>query len=365
MLGDDEDLLPSEDLYKFPTIGQISKMSPIGPLLGEGKAKMRKKRRGDDATQSQELTKTDMNFSMPKLGSQHAVFNHFKNDMIAEEPRSSGQEAQEAQQMSPSPLGGGKFESGRDEDSASRRKASPTLATGLPAQPAQESQEQEIRPVSSTMQSQDFSDGLPKPLSRSFADAAKEAKDKEDFDFLNMLMVNDGKVADDGVSNVVASNGKQGSDGAPEPQPERKSRQGEYLQETSKFAAGGLHSPVYDDAEHDRSFKLGVGKDASKDTSSQMAADGKQKQTYDFGIEELTQKSRQARSRLQDRRSKSRPGSQSSRDQNSGNDDADSLKQYAEVQTKSKQESEKHQKEEIDDPVAQVSINDISFSEEQ
>ena len=81
---------------------------------------------------------------------------------------------------------------------------------------------------------------------------------------------------------------------------------------------------MYDDAEHDRSFKLGIGKDASKDTSAQVAADGKQ--TYDFGIEELKEKSRQARSRLQDRRSKSRPGSGSSRDQTSGNDDADSLK---------------------------------------
>jgi len=49
---------------------------------------------------------------------------------------------------------------------------------------------------------------------------------------------------------------------------------------------------VYDDAEHDRSFKLGISKDASKDTSSQVAADGKQKQTYDSGIEELKQKSR-------------------------------------------------------------------------
>jgi len=35
------------------------------------------------------------------------------------------------------------------------------------------------------------------------------------------------------------------------------------------------------------------------------------------------------------------------------------------VQAKSKQESEKRQKEEDDDAVAQVSINDISFSEEQ
>lgn len=26
----DDDLLPDKDLYKFPTIGQISKMSPIG-----------------------------------------------------------------------------------------------------------------------------------------------------------------------------------------------------------------------------------------------------------------------------------------------------------------------------------------------
>jgi len=28
----DDDLLPDQDLYKFPTIGQISKMSPIGPI---------------------------------------------------------------------------------------------------------------------------------------------------------------------------------------------------------------------------------------------------------------------------------------------------------------------------------------------
>lgn len=39
----DDDLLPDKDLYKFPTIGQISKMSPIGPANGDGKKKLKKK----------------------------------------------------------------------------------------------------------------------------------------------------------------------------------------------------------------------------------------------------------------------------------------------------------------------------------
>ena len=32
MFKEEEDLSPSEDLYKFPTIGQITKMSPISQI---------------------------------------------------------------------------------------------------------------------------------------------------------------------------------------------------------------------------------------------------------------------------------------------------------------------------------------------
>ena len=49
----DDDLLPDQDLYKFPTIGQISKMSPIGSFTEEQKMKNRKKKtRNDESTKS-------------------------------------------------------------------------------------------------------------------------------------------------------------------------------------------------------------------------------------------------------------------------------------------------------------------------
>ena len=42
----DDDLLPDKDLYKFPTIGQISKMSPIGAAKVEStKSKKSKDKR--------------------------------------------------------------------------------------------------------------------------------------------------------------------------------------------------------------------------------------------------------------------------------------------------------------------------------
>ena len=44
----DDDLLPDQDLYKFPTIGQISKMSPIGSFTEEQKMKNRKKKTRND-----------------------------------------------------------------------------------------------------------------------------------------------------------------------------------------------------------------------------------------------------------------------------------------------------------------------------
>lgn len=52
----DDDLLPDKDLYKFPTIGQISKMSPIGPVASETQNKLKKKaKKNDEGKRSQDF----------------------------------------------------------------------------------------------------------------------------------------------------------------------------------------------------------------------------------------------------------------------------------------------------------------------
>lgn len=70
----DDDLLPDQELYKFPTIGQISKMSPIGSFAEDQKTKVKKKKaRNDEYTKSQDFLNQKPKVSIISDGSQLSI----------------------------------------------------------------------------------------------------------------------------------------------------------------------------------------------------------------------------------------------------------------------------------------------------
>lgn len=106
----DDDLLPDKDLYKFPTIGQISKMSPIGTTAVESTKNRRQKMQ---QRKSQDLTNAVKHINEMSQSS-------FKHEDIIMEEQANSSTSQERNKKSESSahlaINPGKFESQRSKE---------------------------------------------------------------------------------------------------------------------------------------------------------------------------------------------------------------------------------------------------------